>query len=249
LRLPASKLLDWNADIHEVRGTELPVHLVNFVSHGTLSDPRFLFGRDVALVVEDEPLPSYIYNHPALISIRKGPAPAAVSDSHNAIEVDTEEAIRSFKAFRDKSITDFQHMYARSNLSSVHSAVKEALSSPNQHIADRMYAIARGMLNECRDQLHQMRKDVMEAQVNILAAEIVERETLEAVKKSFEEVDFERHFKAGEEILRQYVEAFSWWESWKVDSIGVQVDTIIRSVYASELEQRVSATTVVHSVY
>jgi len=249
LRLPASKLLDWNADIHEVRGRELLTRYFTFVSHEILSDPRLLFGRDVALVVEDESLPSYVSHHPALIRIRKGFESAAASHPHNAIEVDTEEAIRSFKAFRDKAIADFQRMYTRSNLSSVQSAVKKAVSNPRQDTAGRMRVIARGMLSECRDQLDQLREDIMEAQVGILAAEVVEREILDAVKKSFEEVDFERHFKAGEEDLRHYVEGFRWWKLWKVDSIGMEMDRVIRGVYATELEQEVTATMVSHPVY
>ena len=245
--MPASKLLDWNADIHEVRGTELLVPLAYIFVSWTLSDPRLLFGRDVALVVENESLPSYVSHHPALIRIREGLEPAPVSHSHNAIEVDTEEAIRSFKAFRDKAIADFQRMYTRSNLSSVQSAVKKALSNPRQDTAGRMRVIARGMLRECRDQLDQLRGDIMEAQVGILAAEAVEQETQDAVRRSFEEVNFERHFKAGEETLRHYVEAFRWWKLWKVDSIGLKMDGVIRGVYATELEQEVSTTTITHS--
>ena len=247
MKLPASKLLDWNADVHEVRGTELPVPMACFCVHGTLSDPRLLFVRDVALVVEGESLPSYVSHHPALIRIRKGPEPTAVSPPNNAIEVDTEEATRSFKAFRNKEITDFQRMYTRSNLSSVQSAVKKALLNPRQDTTGRMHVIACGMLSECHDQLNQMRNDITEAQVGILAAKAIQRETLEVVRKSFEEVDFERHFKAGEETLRHHVEAFRWWRLWKVDSIGMEMDGIIRGVYATELEQEVSVTTIVHS--
>lgn len=218
------------------------------MSHETLSDPRTLFGRDVALVVEDESLPSYISHHPALIRIRKALEPAAMSQSHNAIEVDTEEAMRSFKAFRDKAIADFQRMYSRSNLTSVQSAVKEALSSPRQDTAGRMRMIARGVLSECRGQLDQMRKDILEGQAGIIAAKAVERETLEAIKQSFEQLDFQRHFDTGEETLRHYVEVFRWWKLWKVDSIGMEIDGVIRSVYATELEQEVSATTIVYSI-
>lgn len=199
--------------------------------------------------MEDQSLPSYVSHHPALIRIRKVLEPAAVSHPHNAIEVDTEEAIRSFKAFRDKSIADFQRMYTRSNLSSVQSAVKKALSNPRQDTSGRMRVIARGMLSECRDQLDQLREDIMEAQVCILAAEVVERETRNAIKKSFEELDFERHFKAGEETLQRYVEAFRWWKVWKVESIGLEMDGVIRVVYATELEQEVGTTTITHSVY
>jgi len=199
--------------------------------------------------VENESLPSYVSHHPALIRIRTGIEPASVSHPHNAIEVDTEEAIRSFKAFREKAIADFQRMYTRSNLSSVQSAVKKALSNPRQDTAGRMRIIARGMLSECRDQLDQLREDIMEAQIGILAAEVVEREIRDVVEKSFEEVDFERHFKAGEETLRHYVEAFHWWEVWKVDSIGLEMDGVIRGVYATELEQGVSITVITHSVY
>jgi hypothetical protein len=162
---------------------------------------------------------------------------------HNVIEVDTEEAIRSFKAFHDKAIADFQRMYTRSNLSSVQSAVKKALSGSKQDPAGRMRVIARGMLSECRDQLDQTREDIIEAEIGVLAAEVIERETLEAVKKSFEEVAFERHFKAGEEALRHYVEAFRWWKLWKVDSISTEMDGVIRSAYATELEQEVGAIT------
>lgn len=199
--------------------------------------------------MEDQSLPSYVSHHPALIRIRKVLELAAVSHPHSAIEVDAEEAIRSFKAFRDKSIADFQRMYTRSNLSSVQSAVKKALSNPRQDTSGRMRVIARGMLSECRDQLDQLREDIMEAQVCILAAEVVERETRNAIKKSFEELDFERHFKAGEETLQRYVEAFRWWKVWKVESIGLEMDGVIRVVYATELEQEVGTTTITHSVY
>ena len=199
--------------------------------------------------MEDQSLPSYVSHHPALIRIRKVLELAAVSHPHNAIEVDAEEAIRSFKAFRDKSIADFQRMYTRSNLSSVQSAVKKALSNPRQDTSGRMRVIARGMLSECRDQLDQLREDIMEAQVCILAAEVVGRETRNAIKKSFEELDFERHFKAGEETLQRYVEAFRWWKVWKVESIGLEMDGVIRVVYASELEQEVGTTIITHSVY
>jgi hypothetical protein len=192
--------------------------------------------------VENEILPSYVSHHPALIRIRKAFEPAPVSHPHNAIEVETEEAIRSFKAFRDKAIDDFQRMYTRSNLSSVQSAVKKALSNPRQDTASRMRVIARGMLSECREQLDQLRDDIVEAQVGTLTAEVVERETRDAVKKSFEEVDFERHFKAGEETLRHHVEAFRWWKLWKVDSIGLEMDGVIRGVYATALEQEVDTT-------
>ena len=199
--------------------------------------------------MEDKSLPSYVSHHPVLILIRKGLEPAASSHLHNVIEVDPEEAIRSFKAFRDKAIADFQRMYTRSNLSSVQSAIKKALSSPKQDTAGRMRVIARGMLSECHDQLNQMRKDIMAAQAEILAAGAVGRETVNAIKKSFEEVDFERHFKAGERTLRHYVEAFRWWKLWKVDSIGMEMDGVIRSVYATELEQEVSGVTTSHAVY
>ncbi len=199
--------------------------------------------------MEDESLPSYVSHHPALIRVRKGLGPAAVPHPHNVIEVDAEEAIRSFKAFRDKAIADFQRMYTRSNLSSVQSAVKEALSNPRRDAAGRMRGIARGMLSECRDQLDELREDIMEAQIGILAAEVVEREIRDAIKKSFEEVDFERHFRAGEETLQRYVEAFRWWKIWKVDSIGLEMDGVIRGVYATELEQEVSTTTITHSFY
>jgi len=247
--LPASRLLDWNANVHEVRGMKPSVLWLILASHETLSDPRLLFGRDVALVVEDRSLPSYVSHHPALIRIRKDPESASASRLHNAIEVDPEEGIRSFKAFRDKAIADFQRMYTRSNLSSVQSAIKKALSSPKQGTAGRMRVIARGMLSECHDQLNQMQEDIIEAQAGILAAGVVERETAEAVKKSFEEVDFERHFNAGEETLRHHVEAFRWWKLWKVDSIGVEIDGVIRSVYAIELGQEVNVVTTTHSVY
>ena len=199
--------------------------------------------------MEDQSLPSFISHHPALIRIRKVLEPAAVSHPHNAIEVDAEEAIRSFKAFRDKAIADFQRMYTRSNLSSVQSAVKKALSNPRQDTSGRMRVIARGMLSECRDQLDQLREDIMEARVCILAAEVVERETRDVIKKSFEELDYERHFKAGEETLQCYVEAFRWWKVWKVDSIGLEMDGVIRGVYATELEQEVGTPTITHSVY
>lgn len=197
--------------------------------------------------MEDKYLPSYVSRHPALIRIRTGPEPAAASH-HNEIKVDPEEAIRSFKAFRDKATADFQRMYTRSNLGSVQSAIKKALSSSKQDTAGRMRVIARGMLSECHDQLYQIKEDIIEGQAGILAAETVERETVKAVKKSFEEVDFERHFKAGEETLRHHVEAFRWWKLWKVDSIGTEMDGIIRSVYATELEQEVSVVTTAHSV-
>ena len=199
--------------------------------------------------MEDESLPSYVHHHPALIRVRKDLGPAAVPHPQNVIEVDAEEAIRSFKAFRDKAITDFQRMYTRSNLSSVQSAVKKALSNPRRDATGRMRIIARGMLSECRDQLDQLQEDIMEAQIDILAAEVVERETRDAIEKSFEEVDFERHFKAGEETLQRYVEAFHWWKIWKVDSIGLEMNGVIRGVYATELEQEVIPTTMTHSFY
>ena len=199
--------------------------------------------------MEDQILPSYVSHHPALTRIRKVLEPATVSHPHTAIEVDAEEAVRAFKAFRDKAIADFQRMYTRSNLGSVQSAVKKALSSPRRDTAGRMRVVARGVLSECRDQLDQLREDIMEAQVDILAAEVVERETRDAIKKSFEAVDFERHFKAGEETLQRYVEAFRWWKVWKVDSIGLEMDGVIRGTYATELEHEVRATAITHSVY